>query len=311
MNKTSLLVCVALIILLAPAARATPTAGVDLRDYPFPSHFYETEEGRLHYIDEGEGRTIVFVHGTPTWSYLYRHLIADLSADYRCIAVDHLGFGLSDKPADADLRPEAHAQRLANLLHALNITDATLVVHDFGGPIGLHWAQEHPERIGSLVLFNTWMWSLDYRKDIQRMSRLIDSWFGRMLYLRFNFSARYLVPYAWGPAAPLSKEIHAAYEAPFPHRDQRHGPWQMGRALRNSDPWFRKMWERRNEIAGIPVLLIWGEADRSFGIEELTRWQDFFPDAELVLLPRVGHFPQEEAPKQVGAAMRSFLRATW
>ncbi len=99
------------------------------------------------------------VHGTPTWSFMYRHLIRDLSPRYRCIAPDHLGFGLSDRPAGWSYRPEDQARNLARLIETLGLKDLTLVVHDFGGPIGLAYALDHPENVRRLVLFNTWMWS--------------------------------------------------------------------------------------------------------------------------------------------------------
>ena len=113
---------------LPPAVRAL---------YPFASNFYEAREGRIHYLDEGTGPVVVMVHGNPTWSFLYRDLIRELRADHRCIAIDHLGCGLSDKPASGTYRLEAHLANLAGLLDHLGVTRFSLVVHDWGGPIGL------------------------------------------------------------------------------------------------------------------------------------------------------------------------------
>src|SRR5215218_7357697 len=138
---------------------AQAPAWLDSSLYPFASHFIESGYGRMHYVDEGNGSPVVFVHGTPSWSFLYRHLIARLSCRHRVIAIDNLGFGLSDKPARAPYAPQDHAQRFETLLDALHVSGATLVVHDFGGPIGLAAALVHPEMFSRLVLFNTWMWS--------------------------------------------------------------------------------------------------------------------------------------------------------
>src|SRR6185437_9468981 len=135
-------------------------AWVDRRSYPIQSRSLEVDGGRMHFVDEGEGRPLVLVHGTPTWSFLFRHLIADLSRDHRVIALDHIGFGLSEKPERWGYRPADHAKNLAMLIDRLGLKDITLVVHDFGGPIGLSYAVEHPENVSALVLFNTWMWSL-------------------------------------------------------------------------------------------------------------------------------------------------------
>jgi len=110
---------------------------LDTKEYPFSSNYLETQWGKIHYLDEGKGETILFVHGTPTWSFLYRNYIKELSKNYRCIALDHLGFGLSDKPKNFPGTPQLHSENLKALIDALQLKDITLVVHDFGGPIGL------------------------------------------------------------------------------------------------------------------------------------------------------------------------------
>lgn len=123
----------------------TETPWLDRAEYPFAPHHFESGDGRMHYVDEGEGEPVVLVHGTPTWSFLYsRHRIRGLSRTRRVIAPGHLGFGLSEKPADALYRPEDHARRLEALLEHLGLEGITLVVHDFGGPIGLSYALRHP-----------------------------------------------------------------------------------------------------------------------------------------------------------------------
>ena len=111
---------------------------VNKQEYPFASKFLELEGiGRLHYIDEGNGEPIVMVHGNPTWSFLYCYLVKCLSASYRCVAIDHIGFGLSDKPKDWNYNPQGHAENLATLIYTLNLKNITLIVQDWGGPIGL------------------------------------------------------------------------------------------------------------------------------------------------------------------------------
>ena len=129
----------------------------------------------MHYVDVGAGPVILMVHGTPTWSFLYRRLITALSNDYRVVAPDHLGFGLSDKPTEAPYTPADHARRLAALISELGLSDLTLMVHDFGGPIGLAHALEQPDNVARLVLFNTWLWSVQKNKTAQQASRLFGS----------------------------------------------------------------------------------------------------------------------------------------
>ena len=146
--------------------------------------YVETPAGRMHYMDEGEGEAVLFVHGTPTWSYEWRHVIRALRGGYRCVAPDHLGFGYSDRPTDFAYTPEAHAAQLERFVAGLALERFTLVVHDFGGPIGLPQALWHAGRVKRLVVMNTWMWSLADDSAIRRPARLLSGASGRWLYER-------------------------------------------------------------------------------------------------------------------------------
>jgi len=154
-------------------------AWVDRREYPFEPRTLDVDGGRLSYVDEGEGAPIVMVHGTPTWSFLYRHLIRSLKERHRCMVPDHLGFGLSDRPRGWSYRPEDQARNLARLIETLALKDLTLVVHDYGGPIGLAYAIDHPENVCRLVLFNTWMWSWAGDRRMEWSGRILGRYLGR------------------------------------------------------------------------------------------------------------------------------------
>ena len=155
----------------ADASISTP-AWVDREAYPFRSRFIELASGRrVHYIDEGEGDVVLFVHGTPTWSFEWRHVIRALARTHRCVAMDNLGFGLSDRPRDFDYCPESHARMLRAFVERLGLNDVTLVVHDFGGPIGLPLALHEPSIVRRLVVFNTWMWSFADDPEMTRKAR--------------------------------------------------------------------------------------------------------------------------------------------
>ena len=166
-------------------------AWLDRRLYPFAGHLFATGDGRMHYLDEGEGRPILFVHGTPSWSFEWRHAIAALRGGHRCIAPDHLGFGLSDKPERADYTPQGHAKRLLALVRTLDLRDLTLVVHDFGGPIGLPVLLEEPSRVRALVVVNSWAWAHAQDPGIRWLSRIVASPLGRFLYTWLNASPRF------------------------------------------------------------------------------------------------------------------------
>jgi pimeloyl-ACP methyl ester carboxylesterase len=295
----------------APASsrQTQPPAWLDRALYPFTSRYLDSADGRMHYVDEGAGTPIVLVHGTPTWSFLYRHLIGHLAPRHRVIAVDHLGFGLSEKPAAAPYEPSDHARRLVGLLDALDLSGATLVVHDFGGPIGLAAALARPQRFERFVLFNTWMWSVAGDPAIARGARIAGSWLGRLLYLRFNFPVKVLMPRVMGDRRILRPEMQRHYAAPLATPAERMAAWACARALLNSGPWFERQWEQRSLLRGKPMLLLWGLKDPTFGPAYLERWRREFPDALAHTFPSSGHFVPEEAPAEVGPLLEQFVAA--
>ena len=279
---------------------------VDRRLYPFRPRYLDVGPGRMHYVDEGEGPVVVLVHGTPTWSFLDRHLIRELSRDHRVIALDHLGFGLSDKPTGWSYRPEDHARNLEHLIEHLELRDITLVVHDFGGPIGLSYAIRHPQTVRALVLFNTWMWSLE-GTPTERVSKFMGGPIGRFLYTRLNLSPRVLLKAAFGDKRKLTREVHRHYIEAFSTPEERYGPWVLARELIGSSDWYESLWQHRSHLAAKPSLILWGMKDPAFGRDALERWQAALTNARTIEFPEAGHFVQEESPEEVARAIRTFL----
>jgi pimeloyl-ACP methyl ester carboxylesterase len=298
------------------ATRSTPSAEpplatpawVDRDAFPFQSRFLEIAPGRrVHYVDEGEGDTLLFVHGTPTWSFEWRHCIRALSRTHRCIAMDHLGFGLSDRPRDFDYSPESHAAVLREFVTRMQLSDVTLVVHDYGGPIGLPLALSRPTVVRRLVLLNTWMWSFDDDPDMVRKGRIAGGRLGRLLYRYANFSLRVLTPSVYADRKKLTRRIHEQYLAPFRDLDSRERVlWPLARAILGSSGYYDSLWRQREQLRELPALIVWGTRDSAFQPSLLQRWRQVLPEATVVELP-VGHWPQEEAPDQVTGAMHSFL----
>jgi pimeloyl-ACP methyl ester carboxylesterase len=278
---------------------------LDRKLYPFASRFHETPEGRMHYVDEGKGKPILFVHGTPSWSFEWRHAIVGLRERARCIAPDHLGFGLSDKPTVAAYRPQDHARRLLAFVRALDLRDLTLVLHDFGGPIGLPVLLEEPERVRSVVIVNTWAWSQADDPRVGKISRIVASPLGRFLYRWLNASPRWLVPQSMVQRARFTPQMHAHYMGPFSRRSERTAPWVLGCELAGSDAYYASLWERREALNKLPVTVVWGQGDPAFGKAHLEKWQQALPHARVLALAGVGHFPQEEAPQQLLAAVEA------
>jgi haloalkane dehalogenase len=259
----------------------------------------------MRFIDEGQGPPIVMVHGTPTWSFLYRHLVKGLRDRYRCVVPDHLGFGLSDKPRAFSYRPADQAANLAKLVDSLRLKDITLVVHDFGGPIGLSYAIDHPENVGRLVIFNTWMWSFRGDRRRELVGRLLGSALGRLLY-RFGFSVQRLWRDAIADRGRYTPAVHRQYVAALASPVARHATWVYARELLGSSEWYDALWARRERLARIPALVVWGMKDPAFG-DLLPRWRAALPCAEVIELPDTGHAPPEERAPEILPALREFL----
>lgn len=280
---------------------------LDKNLYPFVPQTFKTECGQIRYVDEGAGPPVLLVHGTPTWSFLWRGLIQALAKTHRVIAPDHLGFGLSDKPPQAPYRIADHAARLEALIHHLDLRDLTLIVHDFGGPIGLPYALRHAENVRALVLYNTWFWSRADDPMAVRTSQLLGGPLGHFLYTRFNLSPRALVPALFANRAKFTRAIHRHYLRPFPNVRSRHAPAALASELVGPSVGLEGLWRLRTAVADKPVLLVWGEKDRAFGLQDLQRWQKALPNAETAAFPEAGHFVQEEAPDSA-ARVAAFVR---
>lgn len=280
---------------------------LDRSMYPFAPHYLDLPMGRMHYVDEGQGAPVLMVHGTPTWSFLYRHLIQGLSQQYRCIAPDHLGFGLSDKPAGWTYRPADHARNLYTLIEHLGLRDITLVVHDFGGPIGLSYAIEHSENVRALVLFNTWMWSLTGDPSAERVNSFVRSFIGKFLYTRMNFSARMLIRAFWGDKSKLTRAIHRHYIKVFQTPQDRQSTWVLARELLGSSGWYDQLWHQRDRIKDKPALILWGMRDPAFKQPDLARWRTVLPFAKTVTFAEAGHFVQEEEAANFIPILKPFL----
>jgi haloalkane dehalogenase len=282
-------------------------AWVDPALYPFDSHFLDVGPGRMHYLDEGAGRPVVFVHGGPTWSFLWRASVLGLRARFRCIAPDLLGFGLSEPPAGFSYHPREQARCLAALLERLDVRDATLAVHDWGGPIGLAWALDHPERVRDLVLFNTWLWSVRGRLRGELTGRLFASRLWAWLERRHSLSTRVFLPAVFGERRRLGEAVHRHYLEPFRAPPSREANVVLWREILGSSEWLDALWSRRAQLAAKPALVVWGLVDRAFTRADLERWREALPHAWVETFAHAGHFVQEEEPQGVARLVGRFV----
>jgi len=281
------------------------------QEYPFESQWFATPDGyQMHYLDEGQGPTVVLSHGTPTWSFEYRYLVAALRGQFRCIVPDHLGFGLSAKPPGADYTPTAHTARLKALLQHLGVHQYDLVIHDIGGAIALPLAIENPEHVGKLVVFNSFVWNFDSDAAFRYGRWLLASVFMRWLYLNTHYETRVMMKRVWGKHRPLTRELLQHYEALNPSKNERHAIYAVLRALLDGRQVLDPIGAQLTRLRGIPSRIIWGEADTLLGPRHLERWRQELPQAEVTTYKTVGHFVPDQAGPEVAPLVAAFLAET-
>ncbi|GMQ85874.1 MAG: haloalkane dehalogenase [Acidimicrobiia bacterium] len=277
-----------------------------IEGFPFEPHYHEIDGLRIHYLDEGAGPPIVLFHGEPTWSYLYRKMIPPLvDAGYRIIAPDYPGFGRSDKPTDPDFYTyDRHVAFMAELIEWLDLTETTAVVQDWGGPIGLRLAVEHPARFNRLVILNTALFSGQapvgpaFMKWISFVEKTPDLPVGFIM--------------ARSAVSEWPEEVLAAYEAPFPDARYKVGAHRFPLIvpLDPEQPGAADMLAVRTALeswAG-PATVIFSTEDPVFPPAVGERWVERLPTAgALTLIEGAGHFLQEERGEAVATAMISFL----
>jgi len=279
---------------------------LDKTAYPFTPYYFKVNGHHLHYIDEGHGETILFVHGTPSWSFDFRNVIKQLSSKYRCIAIDHMGFGLSDKPKHYDYATTTHSSTLEKFVLEKQLRDITLVVHDFGGPIGLSFAMRHPDLIKNIVILNSWLWSSKTDPDFIKFSKILKSPLLPFLYRHLNFSPKFILPKSFGDKK-ISRQLLSQYTKPFANASERNGALAFAKSLLNDQDWFESLWLTKETISSKPVLLIWGMKDPVIKPHYLDRFLSGFPNAQVVKLETCGHFPQEEAPDAVVVSILNLM----
>ena len=279
--------------------------------YPWHGRFIEVDGNlRMHYLDEGTGEPLLMVHGNPTWSFYWRTLVGPLTDRYRCIVPDHIGCGLSDKPAKWRGHLSDHIDNLAQLIEELDLQDVTLVVHDWGGAIGFGAALKHPSRIKRLVVFNTAVFLAPVPWSI-RMCRWRGA--GPLLVQGFNGFARVAQFRAIADRSRLQGAVGQGYLAPYNGWEARRAHLRFVRdiPIEPDHPTRRVIEELAArvgpELNHLPALIIWGEQDFVFTNDFLTRWSAMFPSAEVHSLPDAGHYVVEDAHERIVPMVRAFL----
>lgn len=295
-------------------------------EYPFESHWHDLGGVRMHYVDEHPSQqsavssqqflptadsrlsTLLFIHGNPTWSFLWRRLIRHFAPTRRCIALDHIGCGLSDKPQDYPYTLAQHIANARSLVEKLDLRDITLVVHDWGGAIGMGVAGQMPDRFTRLVVCNTAAFPSDLMPSSIALCRIPG--FGALAIRGFNAFVRGAL--ATCAMKPLSREVRAGYLAPYKNwrsrvanlrfvqdipMDESHPSW----------PTLVQVEKGLQSLRRKPMLLCWGGKDYVFTKDFLQEWVRRFPHAWERWFPDAGHFVTEDAHEEIARAISSFL----
>lgn len=286
------------------------------KHYPFQSRRLDIGGHKLHYIDEGRGEPVLFVHGNPSWSFLYRGLVSALAPSYRCVALDHIGMGLSDKPDDGryDYTLERRVQDLTEAVEALGLgAGLTLVLHDWGGMIGMAYAVRHPERVSRIVLGNTAAFLMPPGGLLPWQLSLTRSPLGALLVRGFNaFSAG--AARLCATKRPMSPEVRALYTAPYGSWADRIATLRFVQdiPLRPGDrAWdcAKATQDGLERLARVPKLVLWGGRDFVFDAKFLAEWRRRCPEAEVHAFPEAGHYVFEDEPEACALLVKGFLAA--
>jgi haloalkane dehalogenase len=276
--------------------------------FPFESRSFPIKGYEYRYVDEGEGDPFLMIHGNPSWSFLFRTLIFELRDSCRVVAPDHMGFGLSDKPIDFPYRLETHIDNLETFILGLDLKNITMLVHDWGGPIGLGVAIRHPERFKRLIITNTAAFA-DTKIPLPIAAGKIP-WLGRRLIVDLNLFL--LAAIRMTVEKSLSPEVRQAYLEPFKKRQSRIGIAKFVEdiPINPQHPSIdvllgieHGLWMFKNN----PVAIIWGMRDWCFTPHFLERWIDVFPQAEILELKKAGHWLFEDAPEEIIPFVKHFI----
>jgi haloalkane dehalogenase len=275
--------------------------------YPFEGKVFSSSGGALHYVDEGEGPAVLMFHGNPTWSFFYRDLILDLRRSHRCLAVDNLGCGMSEKPQDADYTLKGHIDRTCEWVESTGIESFHLVAHDWGGAIGLGMAARLRDRIKGISLINTA--AFPFPTIPMRIAACRIPLLGAVLVRGMNAFVRGATRMT--TEAPLSDAVIEGYCLPYANWHDRaavhrfvcdipmkasHQSWKTLKDLESSLSHWRE----------IPVQLLWGMRDWCFHEGILDAWQSILPEAAVHRFEEAGHYMFEDAGDDAIAALGAF-----
>ncbi|CBW26302.1 putative haloalkane dehalogenase [Halobacteriovorax marinus SJ] len=278
-------------------------------EYPFEPKKLKLSSGHtLSYLDEGEGPVVIMAHGNPTWSFYYRDIVKTLKENFRVIVPDHIGCGLSDKPQDYDYTLKNHIDNLESLIDELKIEDFNLIVHDWGGAIGMGLGTRRPKNLKKAVILNTAAFTSNLiPKTINLCKNPI---FGEWMVRKFN-------AFAWpatfmATSKGLSQVVKEGYLLPYNNYENRIATARFVRDIPMDDqhPSWSTLKNIENNLSTLecPKLILWGEKDFCFNMQFFKRWTEIYPKAETKVFSGAGHYVLEDAKEEINKDIFNFLR---
>lgn len=278
--------------------------------YPFDSHWQEVDGCNVHYLDEGEGPVLLMLHGNPTWSFLYRRMVPYLSDSFRCIALDYPGFGLSTAPEGYGFTPREHASIVRGFVEALELDELSLVMQDWGGPIGMSVALDKPDRITALILGNTWAWPRTDAATQRFSSALGEGRSGEFLVDKANVFVNVFLRRGMRRRSMTGPEMRM-WRGPFLDPDSRIAVRVLPRELVGSTDFLAEIEQRLPELASKPSLLFWADQDPAFRSAEKRRWESILTNNRTYALRHAGHFWQDDAGPEAALMLRYWWDQTF
>ncbi len=295
-----------------PAARLFLTAALPFKVphglFPVEHRFMDLDGTRIHFVDEGSGETVLLLHGNPAWCFLYRKIIAALKRDFRCVAPDYPGYGMSEAPSGYGFTPREHSVVVEHFVDRLGLKNLTIMVQDWGGPVGFGLAVRRPELVRRFIIGNTFAWPLDRERRTRFFSALMGGPLGRALTSTFNFVPRF---FFWrGFAKPLAPPVRAMYLAPWRSRARRVAAVVGPRQLIGASDFLREVEAGLPQLSDRPALIVWGRRDFAFGEADAARFARLFPMNKTIFYEDASHFLQEDVGESIAAAFEEFSRST-
>lgn len=274
--------------------------------FPFPSRFVGIEDARLHYVDEGNGPTLLFLHGSPMWSFMFRHTIGALRARFRCVAVDMPGLGLSTAPVAFGREFERNSAYYRKFVQHLDLRNVILIAHATAAPSALRMIIAEQRRAAGVVITNSFAWSMQAFPPMWRFVGVVSSRPFRVLNERLNLLPR-LTTRIGRNSGRFSETERAAILGPYRQRDARRHLGSLLYGLRAEVPFFEALRADLPKLRTTPLLLLYGIKDHGYQAGFLEEWKRVLPEASVTVLQKSGHFAPEDEPESFTAALSEWL----